>query len=226
MPKANGKIKNEDLCFVLEKIKTAYDNSPAFEMVEMDLTPDSNGMVEGILSDKFNNAIKLLRESGAIKDDLEYNSKVDIYDKTLFYFRLTPKFSELYNKCNEYKKEKVYWIGYRGRCVFLNGKYIINEMQFDRYTEHWFEYIFKNPEKNITLQEIVKKTKKKSETKKDNLHKFLNQINFKGQLRKLFFDCSKSRLKFYKTITEGGLEERLIDIKELEKEIKKLKKLS
>jgi hypothetical protein len=121
------------------------------------------------------------------------------------------------------KKLKEYKIEYKGRHIILNSKYVISTSQFNRYTEGWFQYICNNPQKNITLAEITANTKQGSKRARDNFHKFLNQIKFKNQLRELFFDCSKSVIKFYNPITEDNIGARGINLKELEKEIKKLK---
>lgn len=95
-------------------------------------------------------------------------------------------------------------------------------MQFDRYTEDWFEYIYKNPEKNISLDKIIKETKNINKTKKNNFHKFLNQIKFKTKLREIFFNCNKNTIIFHNPITSEDIEREGIDANKLEREIKKL----
>ncbi|MGD0576642.1 MAG: hypothetical protein ABSA74_01025 [Candidatus Staskawiczbacteria bacterium] len=118
--------------------------------------------------------------------------------------------------------EKKYWIDYTSnRFVVLNDKYIINKMQFNRYSDVWFEYLSKNPNKNISLEEIRKETKKDG----DDFIKFLNNIKFKGQLRELFFTQSKGSIIFHNPITENDFDKKLINTKELEMEIKNLKEI-
>ena len=119
-------------------------------------------------------------------------------------------------------KVKKYWIDYTtNRCVVLNGKYLINKMQFNRYSDVWFQYLYDNPNKNISLEEIRKKTTENG----DDFIKFLNNIKFKGQLRELFFTQGKTGIIFHNPITEEDFNKTLIDVKKLEEKIKKLKKI-
>jgi len=120
-------------------------------------------------------------------------------------------------------KNKKYWIDYTtNRFVLLNETYIINKMQIGRVSDEWFQYVFDNPNKNITIEEIKEKTKKAG----GSFIKFLNNIKFKGQLRELFFKQGKRNIIFYNPITEADITNKLINIKKLEKEIKKLKKIN
>lgn len=151
----------------------------------------------------------------------------DRYDKLLY--KNNPTLNSI-PKSHEDKKiaetnNKKYWIDFKNRFVILNNRYIINEMQFDRYTEHWFEYIFNNPNTTLSLNKIRAATKVDSGRKKDDLHKFLDQINFKGQIRELFFDCNKGAIKLNNPITEETLKNKIINIGKLENEMTQLKQI-
>lgn len=174
--------------------------------------------------------LDILRQFGIIK---EYKLKQDSYKPTdpddmlaleTFVFadiKFYPLKAISYYE-NHFQKDKKYWIDYTSnRAVILNGKYLINKMQFARYTDMWFEYISKNPNKQISLEEIRNGTKQKG----DNFINFLNNTKFKGQLRELFFEQGKNSIKFNNPITEEDLSKRLINVKELEKEIRQLKKI-
>jgi hypothetical protein len=121
------------------------------------------------------------------------------------------------------ENNKKYWISYtKNRDVVLNDKHIINTMQFERTSDCWFDYIFNNPNKPITSEEIENETKK-SGAKDYDFNKFLDSIKFKGQLRKLFFKQGKRGIIFYNPITERDFKNNVsINHKKLEREIKKL----
>lgn len=120
---------------------------------------------------------------------------------------------------------KIYKINYVGRQIILNGIYLVSEQQFDRYTEHWFQYIFEHPNKVISVQELRQKTKALSQAKEDNFHKFLGNIGFKGELRNLFFDVSETKIKLNNPITGKLLLTRKVNTTELGKELLQLEKI-
>jgi hypothetical protein len=177
----------------------------------------------------------------ASKDPYKMNKKIDPYYGIILpenFDEMYEKYKKIYSPENETsqkppekisdekegKNKKKYWIDYtKSREVILNSKYIINVMQFSRPSDYWFDYIFKNSNIPISLEKI------KNETKKDvrgGFNKLLNNINFTGQLRKLFFKQGKCGIIFYNPITEKDLGERVsLDVKKLKKEIKKLKKI-
>lgn len=114
---------------------------------------------------------------------------------------------------------KKYWISLKNRNIILNDKYQIKRLQFNRPSDILFEYIFKNSKKEIVINKIKEIVDNKS---KIDFNKFVNNIGFKGELRKCFFDVSKTTLRFTNPLTQKDLEERNINIPELEKQIKEL----
>lgn len=173
--------------------------------------------------------LKLIKSSGklgyaTITDPVtQYRKKVRAYSACLLPSKdldsLLPVNEKPQNNVNANNKK--YWIDWtKNRDVILNDKYVINTMQLDRVSDCWFDYIFNNPNKKITLQEISKAASSKCS---GGFNKFLNNIKFKGQLRKLFFKQGKTGIIFHNPITEEEFEKRKeIDTIELNKEIEKL----
>lgn len=124
----------------------------------------------------------------------------------------------------ENSEQKEYWLNYtKNREVVLNSKYIINIMQFGRASDGWFRYIYEHPNEDIALEKIRKET---NEGVSGGFNKFLDNIGFTGQLRKLFFESGKTLIKFYNPITKKDLNERVcLDLKQLKEEIESLRKI-
>jgi len=145
----------------------------------------------------------------------------EVYKETKsIYEKFTESYKERQENIKKSKEEKLYFITYKGRQIMLNDKYLIKKLQFCRKNELFFEYIFNNSKKKIQLDEIKKVTKAES---KVDFNKFVNEIGFKGELRKCFFEVSKTIIKFTNSLTQKDLEERNVNITELDKQIEKLK---
>ncbi len=132
----------------------------------------------------------------------------------------TSKISEPAND----EQEKMFWITYQGRSIILNtpdSKYHINKLQFFRDNERTFEYIFGKPNEELTSKQISEDTGKSVD-----FNKFVGAIGFKGELRKAFFDVSKTAIRFIGELTAKNLEHRGIDITKLNTQIKKLREFS
>ena len=137
---------------------------------------------------------------------------------------LQPKFNEIYSKYQKLSRVKgKYWIDYtKDRFVVLNGEYVICKTQFNSKSDSWFGYIFNNPKKRISLEEIKQKSGEKMGS---TFNKLLDHLKFRGQLRKLFFEQSKQFIIFDNPVNEEDFERKLIDHKKLNLEIKRLEKV-
>ena len=114
------------------------------------------------------------------------------------------------------------WIEYKEtREIILNisdQRFMVNRLQFNRSNELLFKYIFSNKKKKIKINEI----KKGTGVENINFNKFVSNIGFKGELRKCFFNVSKTTIQFIDSLTTEELEKRNSDISKLKKGLKKL----
>lgn len=99
--------------------------------------------------------------------------------------------------------EIVYQISYTtAREILLDNKYQLAKPDFDSENDVVFDYLYKNPNKKITRDEIEEQLK--IELKK-SLHKIVENLGFKGELKKVFFDVSKNSIQFNNPITRECL---------------------
>lgn len=79
------------------------------------------------------------------------------------------------------------------RYILLNDSFLIAQPDYDSENYRFFEYVWKNPNRTITLDELNKKLE--SPLKKP-LAKILENLNFRGQLKDTFFQVSKTSIRF------------------------------
>lgn len=103
--------------------------------------------------------------------------------------------------------------------IWVNDRYLVGKPNFDQENELIFEYVFNNPDKDITKQELEQKLEI---TIKKTLSKVINELGFTGEIRKAFFvkSSNKSIIRFRKVLTindivMGKINKELF-IKELE----------
>ncbi len=110
-------------------------------------------------------------------------------------------------KVNRTKAELdvICWVTFtQTREILLNNVFLIGKPDFDSENEVVFGYLYNNPNKTITLDEL-KKELKRDITK--TLHKIVENLGFRGDIKNLFFSISKNSIKFKKQITQKDLEE-------------------
>lgn len=73
--------------------------------------------------------------------------------------------------------------------VYLDDKYLIAKTNYDSSNYNAIKYILENPNRKITGKEL----KEKAGVNK-NFTTILDQLNFKGDLRKAFFEASKTAI--------------------------------
>lgn len=105
----------------------------------------------------------------------------------------------------------IYWVTFtQTREILLNDVLLIGKPDFDSENEVVFGYLYNNPDRTITLDELKEKLKRDI-TK--TLHKIVENLGFKGDIKSLFFNISKSSIKFKKQITQKDLDE--LDLKRI-----------
>ncbi len=107
-------------------------------------------------------------------------------------------------KETEKRSDIVFEITYtEAREVLLNEYLQLAKPDFDRENDLVFEYLVKNPNRTIQQSEI-EDTINSRLTK--SLHKIVENLGFIGDLRKVFFDISKSAIYFRNPVTKPTLE--------------------
>lgn len=104
------------------------------------------------------------------------------------------------------EKKTIYWIEYseRSRRVMLNGEKQLARLNFNSTNELVFDYLYRNQGRRMTVEELEAKALKESLNK--TLHAIVRDLGFTGVLAQLFFDVSKSAIRFNNHITESDLE--------------------
>jgi len=89
------------------------------------------------------------------------------------------------------------------REILLNNFFLIAKPDFNSENEQVFYYLYKNPNKNITKAEIIEDLKI---TLTKDFGKIIENLKFKGDLRRAFFDISKNSIQFYNPVSKERLE--------------------
>jgi len=98
----------------------------------------------------------------------------------------------------------VYEIAYTGlREILLNKIFQIAKPDFDSENDLVFDFLYKHPNKKYTLKEIEEGIGNKLGK---TLHKIVENLGFKGDLRKIFIDVSGTSICFKNPITKDDLE--------------------
>lgn len=109
---------------------------------------------------------------------------------------------------------RVYWLDYseKNRKLILNNCLLIAKTNLNSTNDNFLSYIFKNPNRKISLTEV--QDKGRVEIKRD-FHKILDDLNFKGSARKLFFDVSKTTITFHNPVSKKQMQEAGIELLQL-----------
>ena len=99
----------------------------------------------------------------------------------------------------------IYWIEYseRSRKVMLNGKKQLARLNFNSTNELVFDYLYRNASKRVTVKELEAKVLKEPLNKTP--HAIVRDLGFTGALAQMFFDVSKSAIRFSNHVTESDL---------------------
>jgi hypothetical protein len=86
-----------------------------------------------------------------------------------------------------------------GREIFLNNIFLIGKPDFNGENDLVFSYLFKNPNKPFTKNEIERVI---GEALQKSLHKIVENLGFGGDLKKVFFSVSKDSIQFNNPISK------------------------
>ncbi len=101
------------------------------------------------------------------------------------------------------------------REILLNDLFLIAKPDFDSENEQVFNYLYKNPNRPVGRGEIMEDLKI---TLTKDFHKIVENLKFKKDLRKAFFDISQDSIKFFNPVSKERLQE--LGIKTIAIEIK------
>jgi hypothetical protein len=108
----------------------------------------------------------------------------------------------------EQRDVPVYEIKYTtAREILLNG-ICLAKPDFNSENDNFFQYVFNRPNQKISIEELKKAVG--GDLKKDP-HKILQNLGFKGGVRKAFFDVSKDTICFRNPLRKKDLEDLQID---------------
>lgn len=109
-------------------------------------------------------------------------------------------------KAVEEANSVAYWIDYseRSRRVMLNGEKQLARLNFNSTNELVFDYLYRNQGKRVTVKELEAEVLKEPLNK--TLHAIVRDLGFTGALAQIFFDVSKSAIRFSNHVTEADLE--------------------
>lgn len=102
--------------------------------------------------------------------------------------------------------------------IWINGQYLIKKPNFDSENGLVFDYLYRNPDKDVTKKELEENLKI---TINKRLSKIITDLGFTGEIRKAFFTKSsdKSIIRFRKSLKPNeiaGKINRKLLVKELE----------
>lgn len=119
---------------------------------------------------------------------------------------------------NKKNSKDVYEIKLKDRNIFIN-EFLLSRPFPTGSNMEFFEYVFNNPNKKVTREDLPKTLKKKSVTD------ILSELGFTGEFLKAFFPKRSKNFAFFrKTINAEGLLEAGVDITKFKKQLNKLKK--
>lgn len=141
---------------------------------------------------------------------------------------ISPEFDNL---CKEHgikfqrriDKNECHYVSIRDdRTITLDDKYKLSKPNLGTENDLFFLYVFNNPDKIITAEEIQENYNTAIGKKFGNT---LNDLGFRGAIRKLFFITNKNTVIFRNFIPKNRLSDFGVDENELKKQISKLKNL-
>ncbi len=98
----------------------------------------------------------------------------------------------------------VYEIKYTEAAEIILNNFLFSKLDYDGENHLVFEYVFRNPNREITREEIEESLRDTDITKP--LPKIVDNWGFTGDIRKVFFQVSKQSIKFRNPIHQKDLD--------------------
>ncbi len=186
------------------KLKITHEN----RLQELDLDDISSILFQ---LDKEHKVIKMISTANA-----KFLTGLDPWSEEQDYYALDilEAFQEWYGnylldqqataKKSQNKNEVMYQIIYTKQRQVLMNNAQISKPDFNSENDLVFSFLYKNPNKRLTIEEIEKAIGGKL-TK--SLHKIVENLGFEGDTKKVFFSVSKTAIEFRNPIKNKNLEE-------------------
>lgn len=104
-------------------------------------------------------------------------------------------------RVNKIDNNQEIWLVLRNEELYIDGKYFIARVRYNQDNHRAIEYIIENSNRDITCEELRKKTFVSKQ-----FSVIIDQLNLKGDLRKAFFDVTKSTIHLHNPITRERLD--------------------
>jgi hypothetical protein len=114
------------------------------------------------------------------------------------------------------QSENMYSITIRDKAVLLNNTFVLSTPNFDSENNNFIDYIMNNQNKTLKKDFIEKELGRKI---KKSFHSIVNDLGFKGEIRKIFFKVSKVSVFFNNNIPESKFEDIGINKEKLVREL-------
>ena len=118
--------------------------------------------------------------------------------------------------------ENKYFIALWKQQVVLNNTFVLSTPNFNGENAQFIEHVVAHPNEVLKRDNTGNDSTRKF---KKSFHQILSDLGFRGQIRKLFFDVSKTSVKFCNYISENKLAEMGIDKHALDIELSALERI-
>jgi len=235
----------KDVTWVLEELKQEdLANAYSDYRIKFSLISPSSAEEPNRRSQK--RIVKMLADRKAISIKPFYYTGMTILDSVLemqgaepigFYIQIIqPTFNEIFEEVVNQKTLTIrpkteiielnppsenplnkYFINVRGRQVLINNTFTLSTTNFNSENNNFIDYVISNPNKKLTKTDIEKGIGQQK--LKKSLHQITSDLGFRGEIKKLFFDVSKTAIYFRNNISENELKGLSIDKENLNKEL-------
>jgi len=102
------------------------------------------------------------------------------------------------------QNEIIYKIKYTAAREILLNNFLLSKINFNSENDNVFGYIYRNPNKIINIKELEKSI---GGTITKNLHKIIENLGFKREFKKAFFNISKNDIFFRNPLKQKELDD-------------------
>lgn len=129
---------------------------------------------------------------------------------------INKEFSDYYNSLQSSVKnydvekandttDKLLWLSLLDTALILNNVFIITTMKFGYENLEVIKYLLDNPNRKVSKDELNEKLKLDKPLK--DFSKIVENLKFKGDLKRVFFETSKRWIKLHNPVTQSRLKE-------------------
>lgn len=187
------------------------------------------GEIDEPVSEQIKTTIDLLKSKGVIKNYKQENKIVD--EDIMVYLNC----SVITDNFIEYLKNlslipEFYLTFENGDTIILNDRYVMRRPHFYGDNEIFFRCVYENQNKRLYRDDFTSFLRKYNNDDKLEFSKpfkyCTRDLQFTGELRKVFFSSSKHGVEFRNPVFKIDIESLKIDRQKLNQQLKKLKRLN